>query len=410
MAQVAQARYQLWISWQAYNLGLLTFDESLFDSADVFAVSPLDASFGGAYDDVSGRLRRATWSRGRNNNLDTMLAGAASFELRDPLGIFNPDNPAGPLYGQLEDRLHPVKLVATLAGVTYPLFYGWTRRFAWEPEGRRGVTLIECVDLLYWLKRVKPVIANPGPTTTGVCIALVLDAAGLTDPALRDLDTGDTIPGFTAADGTKDGVELIEALLAAERGVFFAAGDGAATYRSRLSRLTMDSVATISDRMTALAPGVDFESAFTRVTVKRTQNGYTAVAASDAVTIQRLGYVDLPTIETPYLSTDTQADDLAASILAQIDTPRPPVYGYRLDNRETDLLTQVLARELVDRFTTSEAVGGTDGDFHIDRMQHSLETRGRRRHTVDWLLSRASAAAPLEFDASVFDGADVFVY
>lgn len=407
MAQVARARYRLWISWQAYNLGLLTFDSSLFDGTDVFAVSPLDASFGGTYDDVSARLRRATWSRGRNNNRDTMLAGNATLDLRDPAGIFNPDNPAGPLYGQLEDRLHPVKLVAERGGITYPQFYGWTRRFAWEPEGRRGVTRVECVDLFYWLKRVKPVIANPGVTTTGACIGLVLDAAGLTDPALRDLDAGDTIPGFTEADGTKDGIQLIADLLEAERGVFFAAGNGAATYRSRTSRLTMDSIGTINDRMTALAPGVDFESAFTRVTVKRTQNAYIAVATSDDVTIQRLGYVDLPLIETAYLSSDAQANDLAASILAQVDTPRPPIYGYQLDNRESDLLTHVLARELVDRFTTSEAVGGTAGDFHIDRMQHTLE---RRRHTVNWLLSRAGAADALQFDKSLFDSSDIFVY
>lgn len=406
MAQVARARYQCWISWQAYNLGLLTFNSSLFDGTDVFAVSPLDANFQGTYDDVSARMRRASWSRGRSNNRDTVLAGEAILDLRDPTGIFNPDNPASPLYGQLEDRLHPVKLVGTFAGVTYPLFYGWTRRFKWEPQGRRGVTRVECVDLFYWLKRVKPTIAATGSTTTGAAIGKVLDAAGLTDPALRELNTGDTIPDFSA-DGTKDGLALIADLLEAERGVFYAAGSGKATFRSRLARLSMDSVGTIADRMTALAPGVDFESAYTRVTVKRTQNAFTAVATSDAATIQRLGYVDHPLIETAYLSSDAQATDLAQHVLAQVDTPRPPVYGYRLDNREADLLTHVLARELVERFTTSEAIGGTAGDFHIDRMQHTLE---RRRHTVNWLLARASGAAPLEFDKSLFDGADVFVY
>lgn len=409
MAQVALARYQCWISWQAYNLGLLTFDNSLFDSTDAFAVSPLDATFDGPHDDVSNRLRRASWSRGRNSNLDRMVAGQAAIELRDPLGIFNPDNPAGPLYGQLEDRLHPVKMVATFGGTVYPCFYMWTRRFVWEPSGRKGITRVECVDLHYWLKRVKPIIAATGPTTTGAAIALVLDAAGLIDPALRDLDVGDDIPDFTA-DGTLDGTQIIERLLEAERGVFFAAANGAATFRSRLSRHTMPVAATIADRMTALAPGVDFESAHTRVNVKRSQNAYLATAESNDATIQRLGYLDFPLIETPYLSSDAQADGLAAWLLSQLESPRPPMYRYRLDNRESDLLTQVLARELVDRIATSEAVGGTDGEFHIDRMEHNVETTGRRRHTVDWLLSRASDAAPLIFDESLFDGVDVFVY
>lgn len=803
--QTARARYQLWISWLAYNLGLLTFDESLFDSADVFAVSPLDASFEGTYDDCSGRLRSARWSRGRNNNLDTVLAGEASFDLRDPTGIFNPDNPLSPLHGKLEDRLHPVKFQATadveaaaaltvtggvifdadralgvqgdgrtadssasifeattnlctnggfetnttgwtlvsaaiaritsqfkfgaasleivtsnaaanegayhnftataavytvsawvrgaaggtvrmavrdnaggsaqtgtavtltgtwqritltttaltaatwrcyvetdvqqavtfqvdgvqaeqqplatpyvhtdgatasraagriqapvtntdgtekftetsgavlvyarmgyastipnsnrrafewgsfganailLYGTTgspgtwnamrhtaaggsvsvndtysaadgvmaliawtptkirlgvdgssiteaantdvpviadtffdvgseggganildsdlkfaatfdsgnisdsewaalyarvregdptiaelsalcananctavFPFnttaykehhpnqtdqqFYGWTRRFKWEPEGRKGITRVECVDLFYWLKRVKPIIAATGPTTTGAAIGLVLDAAGLTDPALRDLNVGDNIPDFTA-DGTKDALTLIGELLQAERGVFYAAGNGTATYRSRLARLSMDSVATITDRMTLLGPGVDFESVYTRVTVKRTQNSYTAVAESDATTIQRLGHVDLPTIETSYLNSNAEADALAAGILAQVETPRPPVYRYRIDNRDAGLQEQLLARELVDRITTSESVGGTSGDYHIDRMEHTLETSGgRRRHTVNWLLSKAGAADALEFDESLFDGSDVFVW
>src|SRR3954452_22817076 len=111
--QVSRAIYNGWVSWQAYNVGLLSFDHSLFDGTDVFGVSPLDVTFGGTYDDISTKIAGWTIKRGRSNNLDTMLAGEATVDVRDPNGLFNPDNASSPLYGQLEDRLHPVKLTAT---------------------------------------------------------------------------------------------------------------------------------------------------------------------------------------------------------------------------------------------------------------------------------------------------------
>jgi hypothetical protein len=92
MTAVSRARYQGWVSWAAYNIGLFTIGSSLISSADVFGVSPLDASFGGAYDDVSSRLRDIHVTRGRNNNFDAMLAGGATVDLRDPYGDFNPEN------------------------------------------------------------------------------------------------------------------------------------------------------------------------------------------------------------------------------------------------------------------------------------------------------------------------------
>jgi len=44
------------------------------------------------YDDISSKLERIVVKRGRNDNLTTMLAGEATVDVRDPDGIFNPDN------------------------------------------------------------------------------------------------------------------------------------------------------------------------------------------------------------------------------------------------------------------------------------------------------------------------------
>lgn len=445
MARVARAVYQLQVAWNAYSAGLLSFDNSTFGGTDVFGVTPLDVSFGGTYDDVSTRLRRATWGRGRDDNLATMLAGDAMFELRDPgwtdgggwhPGLYNPNNPASPLYGQLEDRLHPVRWTAQLAGTTYGLFAGWGRRFAWEPQGRRGILQLECVDLFYWLERARPVISSAGSLTaavygvgvygdsaygsatgvwtTGSAIAAILDAVGLTDPAMRDLDAGDVIPDFYA-DGSLNGLELIEKLLEAERGVFFVSGTGKATYRSRLSRLTKTSAWTLADRMIGAAPALDFDQAKTRVTVRRV-NGlgdvtYTAIAVSSAPFVGKIGVSDLPTIDTYYLSSNAQADALAAWVLAQVQTPRAPLYDFTIDNRESDLLAQILSRELIDKITATEVSGGTSGAYHIDRMNHTYEGGpDDGRHSVDWLLSKASTLIPIIFSTTTFDSGAVFIY
>jgi len=407
MAAVARASYNAYVSWLAYNVGLLSFDHSLFDGTDVFGVSPLDASFGGTYDDVSARLDTATITRGRSNNLDVVLAGSASVDLRDPAGLFNPNNASGPLYGQLEDRLHPIRLTGTQAGVgTFGLFYGWVQDFAWQPSGRRGITRLNCVDLFYWLDRANPVIASTGPTTTGAAIGKILDSVGATDIGMRDLGVGDTIPDFSAngvgALATGNGLQLIQGLLEAERGVFFVAGTGKATYRSRLDRLTRTSAHTFTDTFTGAEPGVDWNQAYTRVTIKRTQTGHTAIAINPPG-IAKVGYNDLPEIDTPYLNSDGQCDDLAAWVLSQNVSAKPPVRDFTIDSRTTDLLTQALTRELVDRITATESRGGSSGDSHIDSLSQVIDAHGGL--TATWLLSKASTLQAAVFDSGLFDTA-----
>lgn len=414
---VARARYQGWVSWGAYNVGLLSFDASLFSGADVFGASPLDTSFGGTYDDVSAKLRDIQIARGRNNNLDTVLAGTCTVDLRDPTGTFNPANTAGPLYGQLEDRLQPIKIVGTYAGTTYGRFYGWIRRFHWEPQGRKGITRLECVDLFYWLERATPVIASTGPTTTGAVIGKILDSIGATDTGMRDLDTGDALADFSAngtgAIATGTAVELIQGLLDSERGIVFVAGNGKLTYRSRLSRLTKTSAFTFVDRMSGADPGVDWDQAYTRITVQRLDPvtgavTYTAVAYDSSV-VAKVGYNDMPPIQTKYLSSNTQADALAAWVLSQNNKPKPPLKDFAIDGRYPDHLTQILTRELVDRITVQAARGGTLGDYHIDSITETINGRSGMT-SVAWLLSKVSTLTPIFFDTADFSGTYDFVY
>lgn len=401
---VERASYILEVAWNAYSVGIFTFDTSLFDGPDTLGVSPFDIRFTGPNDDLSTIFDGAHVNRGRSNTRDSVLAGAATINLRDRAGLLNPENAASPVYAQLEDRLHPVRLKGTFGGVNYGIFYGWIRSSVWEPNGRKGTARLECVDLFWWLNRATPTIAATGVTTTGAAIALILAAVGWTDPLAQNLDTGDTIPSFVA-DGKKTALQLIQELLEAERGVFFIDGNGVATYKDRLARVTMTSQATVVDTMSNLTPGVDFETVISRVTVTRTQNSYAAVAVDDPAS-RKLGFSD-EAIETAYLPSDTAADDLAAFMLNQLKTPKEPLFDLTLDNRDASQLTQVLARDLVDQITVVSDRGDVAGDFHIDQIEHQIT---RDRHTAVWLCSRELDVSPLLFDTSLFDGTDVFVF
>jgi hypothetical protein len=411
MASVARASYRCFVSWVAYNLGAFTIGFSQIGGTDLLGTSPADLSFTGPYDDVSPKLSRVTFNRGRDDGLSIVGAGEATVDLRDPDGRFNPSNPASPLAGVLDDRLHPIMLQGVIGSpltVAFPLFYGWVRRLVWEPQGRKGTAQLECVDLFYRLARAFPVIASTGPTTTGAAIGKILDAVGLPDPAARSLDVGDSILDF-AADGSKSALDLIGDLLEAERGIFFVAGDGQATYRSRLTRQTGAVVGAIANSMRAIGPGSDFDQARTRVTVTRTQSGYTAVKTAPSLITGRLGLIDLPAIATPFLLNDGQADSLASWLLSQVATTRQPIYGLTIDNREQALLDQILAREIGDRITVTEAEGGTTGTFVIERLAHDVDVN-RGRHSAAYLLTKADTATPFRIGSSLIGGTDVLVY
>jgi hypothetical protein len=96
-------------------------------------------------------------------------------------------------------------------------------------------------------------------------------------------------------------------------------------------------------------------------------------------------------------------------VLSQNTGPKPPMRDFTIDNRETTLLTQILTRELVDRITVTAGRGNTSGDFHIDSLSETIDGK-TGRHTVAWLLSKASTLTPAQFDVATFDSGAVFVY
>jgi hypothetical protein len=87
-----------------------------------------------------------SWNRGRQAELDQNQAGTATFTLNNPDGRFDPTNTSSPYYPFVSSN-RPVRITATQAGTTYPLFYGFVEDWPqlWQ-IGKWGVVQITAVD------------------------------------------------------------------------------------------------------------------------------------------------------------------------------------------------------------------------------------------------------------------------
>lgn len=410
------ARYTLEVAWEAQATGVFTIGVSAIDSGDGLGVSPFDVTFTGPYDNLTAGFRGARVRRGRSDRQTFVMQGSAQIIVRDPAGLLNPENTSSPIQTLLSSRYQPGRLRGYMPdGTAFPLFYGFLEKIDWQPlrrHSRAGNAILDFKDLLVWLAEARPVIDATGTTTTGQAIGKILDAVGWVDPAGRALAAGDVIPDFSA-DGTVSALDLINALLEAERGIFYIDGAGVATYVDRLDRQLKAPVASIADDMSGAVPAVDRGLIRNRVRVKRTQNDYVAVA-TDPTSKTIIGDRDLEQIDTPYLTADSQADALAGHLLAQLVDPVTPLRDLSIDNRTLDQLHQCLARELGDVVIVTAAAADIAGSpYLIEQLEHRISPAAGAHETV-WLMSQRKAISPFRIGLSqlVATGAagDVLVY
>jgi hypothetical protein len=92
-------------------------------------------------------------TRGKQNELDRYQAGTMTVVLDNDDRTFDPTYADSPLNGHILP-MKRVKLTATWAGVTYPLFGGYADRWTQNREGpRRGTTSLQATDALKVLGR-----------------------------------------------------------------------------------------------------------------------------------------------------------------------------------------------------------------------------------------------------------------
>lgn len=398
------------VGWETAVTGTFRFDISKFDGTDVFA-NAFTNFFTGSLDNVTGDVDGkvgATISRGRDALLGPIQAGTFDFTLSnvtDP-SYYNPGNPASPLAAKDPGfvPLRPVRVRATVGGVTYPRFYGFIRTAKYNPATRS--VRIHAEDILLWLSRVKPTVAPMAATTTQAVIGALLDAANWNDPNMRKLAAyGDAIAAYGDADGSRFALPLIVALLEAERGLFFADSAGRATYEDRNARSRrITPLATFTSSELSLVgdgtSGISLDEINNEITV--TGADTIPESASNVNSQRDFGVGEVGDVSSDFIANAAAAFDIANWEVALATTLRSP-YVFGVDPFALDRVYQL---DLQDRLLISG--GGDAGDYHVERI---VETFGfaSGRFGVELTLSKRGVSG-LVFDGPVFfDGPGVFV-
>jgi hypothetical protein len=283
--------------------------------------------------------------------------------------------------------MRQIRVTAIYNGVEYPRFRGFIRSLNYDP--RRREAALHCEDLLMWLGRVSPVVGPLTEMTTGQIIREILEASEWNLPDLIDVaeGDGDVVAEFSmgGTDAARTALGGIADLLESEQGQFYAARDGAATYRGRHHRVSEPSSLSITDKFrTTTRPGVSMD---TITNIARVAKGDVANAqeARDEASIAVFG-PSSKEIVSDYFADDAQALALAQYIVFRASSPTTPIWAVPMfANADEALLDGVQSTEIGDRITLADNRASLAGDFYIESMEETV--RPPAFHDVNWSLS-----------------------
>jgi hypothetical protein len=262
---------------------------STYTVAQAYATSAAD-TFGGTFDDVTRDTVSVEIQRGRDDVGGPFRPGQCTLVLQrvatgsdspGPGGreLYNPastTSPLSPYYtgsspAQVEPGivpLRPLRVTMTVAGTSRVLFYGFIT--SWEYNRDTGAAKVLARDVLWKLSKVLPSFTQAVGETTASAIGRILDAAGWSASSDRALNptvqgvsvgVGKVLPvGTFSPDGVeKSGLQLLDELLAASRGLVFAAGNIVRheDYPARSLRKAYD--VTLEDVALEYSPGFEVE-------------------------------------------------------------------------------------------------------------------------------------------------------
>ena len=406
-----------------FTLGSTAGTGSTLDGGDV-----LDglgaAQFSGSYDTVTGDVSDGPSIRiGRDSTLALFEASRCVFTLQKPTlpDYYNPNAVAGqsPL-ASLDpgfEPMRPVRVQVKTPGAAdwSTIWYGFVRSADWNSETR--ATRVECEDLFLWLSRVRPTFTAAEATSAGVAnaataIGFILSLAGWTNTAYRDLGDGSDLGTALTLDDVltpdKTALQLIAEILEADRGAFWIQG-GIATYKPRSYKFERTSLATLNSEMLRSGSSLDLDRIVNRQTA--TATGGTAQQADDFSSQRKYGISDGQTIDSGYLASDTEAQNLAKFILQQTATPQPPI-SLELDNDSETNLVRMMTWKVLDRISApisfqrftfgTSTFGGTDGfggtnDYHVERIEQDFSVQGNYIQTKFDLSRRGAEVARFGF-------------
>lgn len=356
------------------------------------------------WEDITPWVKAVDIRRGRNNELDQIVAGTARVIVDNRDGRFTPANPSSP-YAPDVKPMRRLRVRATWGSQTYDLFGGFVERWPLQlAAGRMAEASLEAVDGLAILAAAKVTASWPSQPT-GQRISAVLSAAGWTQG--QRVDNGLSWMPAASVSGV-DALSHARAAELVEMGWLFVAGDGAVVFHDRARRIhptNLTPVLTIGS-----APGelpasevvIDTDTPiWTRVEWQR-QGGALQAVEDLAATAEYLLRVDrrdgLPFVD------DVETRTRATVHLQTYSSPRIRLAAAEVapDANPAQLWPLVLPRDLSDVVLAKVAVPAApalEQLSFIEGIEWSIEAG---RWVVRWALSPADTLRYWVLDVAGF--------
>lgn len=372
------------------------------------------------YIDISSYLRDLRTDRAFSREVNAWDPGTATMVLSNRDARFSPDNLSGPYVSAGVTQVRPwrpVRLTATYAGVTYPLYAGyaldWVDRWA---DGHADATVtVPCVDELATLADVDGLEQLPvgAGETSGARVHRILDNAGYTGPRAVD-------PGLVTMQATTlaaNAVSELKLTADSEGGALFVDADGTVVFEDQyaLMESTRSNTiqATLGDGSGSELPCRDVTPVYAgdqiRNIIAYARVGGTAQVASDPAS--RALYRDKQYARSDLIcETDAQALALANFALVQHKDPARHISAVEITPRRDPvrLFPKVLGLRVRDLVrVVARPIGGVTvtRDCHIAGIHHEITGDQWITRLDLWDATIYQLYADARWDVGTWDGA-----
>lgn len=279
--------------------------------------------------DVTDRVRSIQIDRGRPNIFANFPAAQATIEFNNHDRAFDPLYANSPFVGNIVPR----REVKIFSGGEIQ-FSGWIDdwNLSYTPDGDSVADAI-AYDAFSFLTNQALSQQTPTQQLTGARIEAILDDPAVDwSPTLRDIDAGLSQVGNQEISDDTNALGYMNKVAETEPGLFFVARDGKVTFREKLRPINVPDA--IDFNQTDGIPFSDLqvvygsELLYNEITIAN-QGGGTAIASDIA---SQAAYGIRALSKTDLLgATDTQAAELAVTLVSQFSEPEYRFEGLAVD-------------------------------------------------------------------------------
>lgn len=342
-----------------------------------------------AWTDISQWVRGVSTNRRFGRDVGAWESGTATIVLDNRDGRFSADNMAGPYVTAGVTQLRPwrpVRVTAAYAGVSYPVYRGYTIDMPeqWPGQGVDATVTLSCVDELAKLANFDGLqqAAQGDGELSGARIHRVLSNAGHT--GARNIDPGRV--SMQPTDLSQNAVTELKLVADSEGGALHIGADGTVVFADQYDLLenprSNTTQATFGDgagteSLTYADAAMAYNANLVKTIVAWSRAGGTAQVASDNTA--RALYGDLRDTSNTNLvcETDSQVLGLAQFQLARVKDPERRIASMTVlpRNNPSALFPQVLGRKVRDRVHVNRYPAGgytISRDVFISGVAHTI--------------------------------------